>query len=73
MKRSYYTPSELGSKYGTYYGIYRYSGSVPAAPDGSTNDDTGSSGGTGSITSKYYPACGSSYSTLTEAFASIGI
>ena len=81
MKRSYYTPSELGAKYGTYYGIYRYYGTVPAAPDGSTNDDTGSSssgstGSTGStttITSKYYPACASSYTTLYEAFASIGV
>ena len=33
LKRSYYTPSELGSKYGGYYGIYRYSGTVPAAPN----------------------------------------
>lgn len=78
MKRSWYTPSELGAKYGTYYGIYRYSGSVPAAPDGSTNDDSGSSpgGSTGStttITSKYYPACGSSYTSLYDAFASIGV
>ena len=74
MKRSWYTPSELGAKYGSYYGIYRYSGTVPAAPDGSTNNDSGSSpGGSGSITSKYYPACGSSYGNLTEAFASIGV
>ena len=74
MKRSWYTPSELGAKYGGYYGIYRYSGSVPAAPDGSTNNDSGTSpGGSGSITSKYYPACGSSYGNLTEAFASLGI
>ena len=75
MKRSYYTPSELGAKYGTYYGIYRYSGEVPAAPDGSTNDDSGSSstGSTTTITSKYYPACDSSYTTLYDAFASIGV
>ena len=33
LKRSYYTPSELGSKYGGYDGIYRYSGTVPAAPN----------------------------------------
>jgi hypothetical protein len=38
LKRSYYTPAELGNKYGTYYGIYRYSGSVPAAPSSSKSD-----------------------------------
>ena len=70
MKRSYYTPSELGSKYGTYYGIYRYSGTVPAAPDGSTNDDSGSSSGT---TSQYYPACDSSCTTFYEGMSNIGI
>ncbi|MBQ9762506.1 MAG: hypothetical protein IJV82_05450, partial [Oscillospiraceae bacterium] len=69
MKRSYWTPSELGSYYGTYYGIYRYSGTVPAAPDGSTNSGSSS----GSITSKYYPACDSSQTSLIPAMASIGV
>ena len=32
MKRSYYTPSELSSKYYGSYSIYRYTGTVPAAP-----------------------------------------
>ena len=58
LKRSYYTPSELGSKYGGYYGIYRYSGTVPAAPN--------------AFTTKYYPACGSSYTSLYPALESIG-
>ena len=73
MKRSTYTPSELGAKYGTYYGIYRYSGDVPAAPDGSTNDDSGTTGSTTTITSKYYPACDSSQTTLIAAMSSIGV
>ena len=81
LKRSYYTPAQLGAKYGTYYGIYRYSGTVPAAPDGYTNDDSGSSSTTTSgsgiyetgITTKYFPACDSSYSTLYDAMASIGV
>lgn len=80
LKRSYYTPSSLGSKYGTYYGIYRYSGTVPAAPEGYTNTDTGSSSSgsttgnvTTEITTKYYPACTSSYTSLIPAMASIGV
>ena len=31
-KRTYYTPSALASKYGSSYYIYRYTGTVPAAP-----------------------------------------
>jgi hypothetical protein len=72
LKRSYYTPSELGSKYGTYYGIYRYYGTVPEAPDGYVNNDT--SGDTiKEITSKYYPACASSYTNLSSGMSSIGV
>ena len=32
MKRSYYTPTELSNKYYGSYSIYRYTGTVPAAP-----------------------------------------
>lgn len=71
LKRSYYTPSSLGSKYGSYYTIQRYSGSVPAAPDGSTGSDV--SGGTVSSNSKYYPACDSSYESFYPAMESIGV
>ncbi len=70
LKRSYYTPSELGSKYGTYYGIYRYSGTVPAAPDGSTNSGSSSSGST---SGQYYPACSSSATTFYGGMSEIGI
>lgn len=50
LKRSYYTPSSLGSKYGTYYGIYRYYGSVPASPDGNSgSSSSGGSAGDGKI------------------------
>ena len=40
LKRSTYTPSELGAKYGSYYGIYRYYGTVPAAPTSSSGSST---------------------------------
>jgi hypothetical protein len=65
MKRSTFTPSSLGAKYGGDYGIYRYSGTVPASPGGNTGSsggNTGSTGGstTGSLNAKYYPACPSS-------------
>ena len=44
-KRTYYTPSALASKYGSYDGIYRYYGTVPAAPqvakDEWVSDSTG--------------------------------
>ena len=77
LKRSYYTPSQLGAKYGAYYGIYRYYGTVPTAPDGSTNvesgNTSGSTGGTTTVTGKYYPACASSYTSLIPAMASIGV
>ena len=59
LKRSYYTPSQLGSYYGGYYGIYRYSGTVPSAPN--------------AITTEYYPACDSSYTSLYPALESIGV
>lgn len=32
LKRSYYTPSQLSAKYSSGYSIYRYTGTVPAAP-----------------------------------------
>ena len=59
LKRSYYTPSELGSYYGGYYGIYRYTGTVPAAPV--------------TVTEKYYSSCDSSYTSLYPALESIGV
>ena len=71
LKRSYYTPSSLGSKYGSYYTIQRYTGSVPAAPDGSTGNDV--SGGVASNNSKYYPACASSFESFYPAMESIGV
>ena len=85
LKRSYYTPAQLGSKYGKYYGIYRYTGTVPAAPGASQSTGTGTStgssstststatGSTTTITSKYYPACNSSYTSLWPAMSSIGV
>ena len=33
LKRTYFTPAELAAKYGEEFGIYRYEGSVPAAPE----------------------------------------
>ena len=72
LKRSYYTPSELGAKYGSYYGIYRYYGTVPAAPSSSGSSSSGSSS-SGTITTKYYPACASSCSTLYEGLTDIGV
>lgn len=59
LKRSYYTPSELGSYYGGYYGIYRYTGAVPGVPV--------------TVTEKYYPSCDSSYTSLYPALESIGV
>jgi hypothetical protein len=72
LKRSYYTPYELGSKYGSYYGIYRYYGTVPAAPDGSTGSVSGGNSG-GTTTGTYYPACDSSQTTFYAAMNSIGV
>lgn len=72
LKRSYYTPSELGSKYGTYYSIQRYSGTVPASPGGNTNDDSGSSSSGSTSSGQYYPACGSSYTSFYPAMESLG-
>lgn len=43
LKRSYYTPAQLASIYSGSYGIYRYTGTVPAAPS-STNEKTTSFG-----------------------------
>ena len=71
LKRSYYTPSQLSSKYGAY-GIYRYNGTVPAAP-GSSSDSSVSSGTTTTVTTQYYPKCGSSYTTFYAAMDSIGV
>lgn len=68
LKRSYWTPSDLGSYYGGYYGIYRYTGTVPAAPDGSTN-----SGSSSDTSGKYYPACSSSATTFYGGMSEIGI
>ena len=67
MKRSYYSPSELGSKYGSYYTIQRYYGSVPASPGGN------SSSGTVNNNSKYYPACTAAADTFYGGMAEIGI
>ena len=43
LKRSYYTPAQLASKYSSYDGIYRYYGSVDAPPssDHWERDSTG--------------------------------
>lgn len=40
MKRSYYTPEALAAKYGGSYSIYRYYGTVPAAPGVSASNNT---------------------------------
>ena len=74
LKRTTYTPSQLGAKYGTYYGIYRYYGTVPAAPSssGTSSDVVGPSAGS-TITTKYYPACPSSSAYLYEGMANIGV
>ncbi|MBQ7345715.1 MAG: RICIN domain-containing protein, partial [Oscillospiraceae bacterium] len=40
LKRSYYTPSSLASKYSGSYSIYRYTGTVAAAPNSSTSATT---------------------------------
>ncbi len=37
LKKSSYTPAGLASKYASAYGIYRYTGSVPAAPGNSSS------------------------------------
>ena len=70
LKRTWWSPSDLGANYGGYYGIYRYTGSVPAAPDGSTNSGGSSSGST---SGKYYPACSSSATTFYGGMSEIGI
>ena len=67
LKRTWWTPSDLGANYGGYYGIYRYTGSVPAAPDGSTNSGSADTSG------KYYPACSSSATTFYGGMSEIGI
>ena len=69
LKRSYYTPSSLASKYGSSYYIQRYTGTVPAAPGGSSS--SGSSGTT--TNSKYYPACASSQTSIVSALNNIGV
>lgn len=38
LKRSYYTPASLASKYGAYYGIYRYNSNVAVSPGGSSSN-----------------------------------
>ncbi len=70
LKRSYYTPAQLASKYGANYGIYRYYGSVPSAPSSSLS---GSTEAVNNITTKYFPKCGSSYTSLYPALNSIGV
>ena len=71
LKRSYYTPSSLASKYGSSYTIQRYSGSVPAAPGGSSSSSGSSSGS--AVTTQYFPACASSYTSIVDALNSIGV
>ena len=43
LKRSYYTPAQLSNKYYSNYSIYRYTGTVPLAPDSAkwVSDGTG--------------------------------
>ena len=71
LKLSYYTPSQLASKYSAY-GIYRYYGTVPAAP-GSTSGSTNSSGTAAPVNGQYYAKCASSYTTFYAAMESIGV
>ena len=61
LKRSSYTPTQLGNLYGGNYGIYRYEGTVSEAPE------------TTVITTKYYPACADSFTSLYPALESIGV
>lgn len=67
LKKTTYTPTSLAAKYGSYYTIQRYSGTVPSAPESSS--DTSGSVEIG----EYYPACGSSYTSFYPAMESIGI
>lgn len=79
LKRTTYTPEQLISKYSSAYTILRYNNYVPASPGGSGSGDSGSgdsgsSGGSGSsITTKYFPACASSYESIVSALNSIGV
>ncbi len=74
LKRSYYTPSTLASKYGAYYTIQRYYGTVPASPGGSSSSGSGSSSGSTTVTNgKYYAKCDSSYESFYPAMESIGV
>lgn len=47
LKRSYYTVDELASKYGSYYTIQRYTGTVEEAPTGKVTIRFQSNGGNG--------------------------
>ncbi len=70
LKRSYYTPAQLANKYGANYGIYRYYGSVPSAPN---SYSSGSTEAVNNITTKYFPKCDTSYTSLYPALNSIGV
>ena len=51
LKRSYYTPASLASKYSASYKIYRYNGTVPAAPSSSSSSSSSSNTTTSSSSS----------------------
>ena len=68
LKRSYYTPASLGSKYGSSYSIQRYSGAVPVAPGSSGSSSSGTT-----TNSKYFPACASSQLSIVAALDDIGV
>lgn len=78
LKKSYYTPESLGSKYGSKYSIQRYYGEVPTAPN---SDPVGSSpigsfdeatGGIGSFTVRGWALDADETDKALNLYVSIG-
>jgi len=69
LKRTTHTVSSLVSKYGASYKIYRYSGTVPASPAGTTNNPNNYTAPTADLA---YGASGSQVSWVQSVLSQMG-